>query len=130
MAAAASCRSGRAFTKQIAPWSDLFSSITSLTWRLTEQRGSKKPVRTLGLFRASGKGQDHLRAALVRRRNKLMSISEATGVGIQALDSYSCGEVRLAPAVLKALTRELFGASANHDPGADAIMLVSAPPSA
>jgi hypothetical protein len=75
-------------------------------------------------------GQRHLRAALIQRRNRLMSISERTEIGVQALDSYSRAEVALAPAVLKALAKELFGASASYDPGADAILLTGGAPAA
>jgi hypothetical protein len=71
----------------------------------------------------AGNGQTHLRAALISRRKKLMSISEYSGIGVQALDSYSRGEVQLAPAALGNLTKALFGASASYDPREDAIML-------
>ena len=75
----------------------------------------------------SGNGQDHLRAALIQKRNKLMTISESSGIGAQALDSYSRGEVQLAPAVLQTLTKALFGPTASYDPIGDSIMLRSAP---
>ena len=76
-----------------------------------------------------GNGQDHLRAALVRKRHKLMSISEQSGIGAQALDSFSRNEVQLAPAVLGTLAKTLFGAGASYDARNDAIMLTGGQPS-
>ncbi len=75
-----------------------------------------------------GNGQDHIRAALARKRNKLMSISETTGIGAQALDSYSRNEVQLAPAVLQTLAKALFGATATYDARNDSILLTAGPP--
>ena len=70
-----------------------------------------------------GNGQDHIREALVRKRHKLMTISEVSGIGAQILDSYARNEVQLTPAVLKTLAKALFGATATYDAREDAIML-------
>jgi hypothetical protein len=71
-----------------------------------------------------GKGQDQIRSALIRRRNKLMTISERTGCGLAALDAYSRAEVALSPPVLDLLAQELFGG--RYDASTDAIFLTGA----
>ncbi len=61
------------------------------------------------------------------RRHKLMSISEYSGIGVQALDSFSRNEVQLAPAVLRRLQRLCSVRPRTYDARKDAIMLTGGP---